>query len=531
MDGSLPPGKAVCADCRQVLTSRTQYNGEEVVEVTWHHGFPAAGHDPQPVMVDAIDPAAMRCDFCSRPGPIWSFATRQGIAMYAMQDTPHGPTPTISAGDNAWAACDECANLIVSNRRRELLRRAVSAFSFGASGQAALRALQEAFFEAEPQSPTRIDGTHHSSPAKNSYDTAGTIVDELVGQIDTQRRLAASEMPEMGQLADVVSAAAMADRRPEIPPRLLRALRDRPRGEEVNRGAMSLARLYAITRLWRRGRLVYSIDADLWSNLGDFEEGLRLPLNVLQRLPHPNPFLVFPQPLVLPSRTGHRRIIGAFIVGQHADPEFMCGTHSDATDAFRLILVGRMYTDDGQPVMAPDMAHDITFIHLPLPTSGEITIAELADFAVSRMEASPLDGDDLRGDVAAMLRRAMSLLVYVCSRNADLQERPAQRSRSSKRARRVAQRRSAPSTVIEVGYRIGAKLRGYASRRDQRHAAGDQSGTGHAIPPHIRRAHLHMYRVGAGREGVEWRFLDPIPVNMGDEAKQTTVIPVPPEQA
>ena len=87
----------------------------------------------------------------------------------------------------------------------------------------------------------------------------------------------------------------------------------------------------------------------------------------------------------------------------------------------------------------------------------------------------------------AVIPPLVTAMVYLCATNAELHPLPASASKKSRKAR------SQPVQTIQVGYRIGAKLRAYAASQ------GRGSGTGASVAPHVRRAHFHTYRIGPGR--------------------------------
>jgi hypothetical protein len=72
-----------------------------------------------------------------------------------------------------------------------------------------------------------------------------------------------------------------------------------------------------------------------------------------------------------------------------------------------------------------------------------------------------------------------------------------------------------------MGWRVGAAIEDTTRRLVQEEA--DHAATGRKMTPHIRSAHLHLYRVGPGRQEIEMKWLDPIPVNAGaDDGKTVT---------
>lgn len=286
-------------------------------------------------------------------------------------------------------------------------------------------------------------------------------------------------------------------------------------------------------RLWQQHRIVYDIDPDLWAELGDTETDTVIPLDLFTRLPHPDPFIAFPEPLVLPIDEDTRQVIHGFFVRGNADlpgspgARIQTSTHHPAATNLGATFGGLIETTDGQPVFVPGLPglplRDAVWTRVTLdPRVGAHTVAEMIDATIQRFTGYKQAGDWAE-DVPRMIRRAVSLLVYLCATNADLTPLPRQTAaRSSKKSKDA--RKPKPSQVIGVGYRVGAALAAY--RKQERDEVAAAVHTGRKVAPHIRRAHFHTYRVGAGRRETEVKWLAPIPINVHGEAEQSTVIPV-----
>jgi len=120
----------------------------------------------------------------------------------------------------------------------------------------------------------------------------------------------------------------------------------------------------------------------------------------------------------------------------------------------------------------------------------------------------------------------ISVLLYLCSANAEMRDRSERRSRPSRPLpvkTKDGPRLCPPNepTTWDVAYRIGAAIRGAMADEARRK---DHGGT-HASPrPHIRRSHWHSFwtgqkaKLGARTERkVVLKWLPPIPVNVDDE--------------
>lgn len=134
-------------------------------------------------------------------------------------------------------------------------------------------------------------------------------------------------------------------------------------------------------------------------------------------------------------------------------------------------------------------------------------------------------------DACAAVRVVVSLLLYICSENADLgssQFRPPNPvPKRTKRGMRIYP--AARTTTWDVGVRLGSALRRAYEKAD-REAANKSDGSRASPRAHIRRAHWHHYRVGP-RDSAERRlilkWLPPIPVNVDEpDLLPSTIRPV-----
>lgn len=81
-----------------------------------------ADHEPDPILRDeTIGSAVTVCDFCSAPGPRWTY----GCEPFRYQGLDAG-----SADD--WAACDRCHELIAGCHWRRLADRSMDSMAFRA---------------------------------------------------------------------------------------------------------------------------------------------------------------------------------------------------------------------------------------------------------------------------------------------------------------------------------------------------------------------------------------------------------------
>src|SRR5207237_7198571 len=66
----------------------------------------------------------IRCDFCSAPDPTWAFPAED----FTMPMREFGVDAPDWGSREGWAACDACHDLVATNEREALARRASRAF-------------------------------------------------------------------------------------------------------------------------------------------------------------------------------------------------------------------------------------------------------------------------------------------------------------------------------------------------------------------------------------------------------------------
>ena len=231
---------------------------------------------------------------------------------------------------------------------------------------------------------------------------------------------------------------------------------------------------------WRMSQGIYRFDPDLFAALVDTPLTGDLPCDLFYRLPE---WCVYVE-------TPGLRWLDSELYGFFAHLEWDA---NDGRAELRLLI-------------------DSATMLLPLPLHlGSWTLNE----AVNRMmteaaKYAPISKQDTaQPAILKHLPALISLLLYLCSENADLPSRPAnpQPKRTKHGWRRFA---PAKTRVWEVGVRLGAALR-------NAHTGSTPGGGAHARPrPHIRRAHWHTYLVGEGRTQRRLKWLPPMAVAVED---------------
>jgi hypothetical protein len=297
--------------------------------------------------------------------------------------------------------------------------------------------------------------------------------------------------------------------------------------------------------LWQKARITYSVDPDLWQELGRTAPDDKLPSDLFAFLPHPDPCLVFPDPIVLPVGGGkeQQRVVCVFVHGR-ATPHAMGGefhrvnvsgsgsniehigelhvsTSAAECTGISLSFAGLVETPAGHPVNVSGVPglRDVIWTHTSLNFSDGDTFGDLVAGAISRFGRSLAPGTK-RDHLPSLISQAVGALVYLCCQNADLRPIPARPARSAKGGGKAT--KAKPPKVIQIGYRVGPQLRAY-----RRHHTDGGGQTGRTVAPHVRRAHAHTYRHGPGRQQKRVLWLHPILVGVGGGGmRETTVIPV-----
>jgi hypothetical protein len=303
--------------------------------------------------------------------------------------------------------------------------------------------------------------------------------------------------------------------------------------------ATSTAFENVVQRLWARGKTVHDVDATLWDELGHEFRSTKVPRSLLQFLPYPDPFIGFPTPPQFRLPDDGRIVVmkGMFVTGmREVEPGWInsqtakaipCSTHDPrgSGDAW-LMIACEVHETDGRPhyVQVDGRRHpELMFQRSRLTLTGSgnvVTVGELIDQIAARYQswAYLTDRDSTEEIIAQVVAPAISLLVYLCAKNADL--RPIPTALTGKAKKSTGKQR--PAKVVQVGYNVGAKLRAYHQREKSNHG----TGTGPARRPHIRRGHSQTYWVGKGRQIPEIKWVAPTEVNMKGDAGGSTVVTV-----
>jgi hypothetical protein len=288
--------------------------------------------------------------------------------------------------------------------------------------------------------------------------------------------------------------------------------------------------------LWEKHRQTYEPHPAMTAELVKLKADVTIPAGVFHRLIHPNPWFLFTDdaPTVIHADGRQGRLMGAIVTGA-LSPRYrndgsrgipadmpqggaiLMDTHDEDANALHALVFSEVWTEDGTAIEQYDMCH------LTIPTVGTFTLEELVDQVVDSGFAWTADlkakapQDRQRAYLKTCARAAVAHLLYASSRTVEIETKPRAIRPPVKRKPGEPKMPKSPR-VMRMGWVTGTAI----ADRTRRPAAGHPaSGTGKSRRPHIRGAHLHLYRVGPGRQEVELKWLDPIPVNAGKDDGRT----------
>lgn len=263
---------------------------------------------------------------------------------------------------------------------------------------------------------------------------------------------------------------------------------------DLNKG-WDISRLGALAA-WRVTQGIYRFDKDLYSELIRMEVG-PLPPQVLHRMPEWCVYIELQEEYA------------SYAKGVFAHIEYDV---NDGREELRLLFDTTGNIDGLMPVP----------IHLTGSLADGLAKAMVEADKQAAIASIALMTPDTRL-AAKELGGVVSLILYLCSVNADLSGQPTKPTPvRTKRGSRIFP--PSKQTYWDVGYRIGPMLKQAAKERS---AEGDDPG-GRPVRPHVRRAHWHHYWTGP-RESQELtlKWLSPILVNVDNvEELPMTVRPV-----
>jgi hypothetical protein len=182
-------------------------------------------------------------------------------------------------------------------------------------------------------------------------------------------------------------------------------------------------------RRWQTHRTVYTIDSGLTAELADTDPESVVPGggDLLRQLPHINPFLVLPEPIVLPIGDGQEltRYDGGFLYGLGATDERLLPTNHDDAERLGLMFCGRVLTPDGRPQINEDGIADYVFSRMMLPAAS-MSMGALIQHVRQRFTPRDELGEmpERPQVVDRLVGVTVPIIVYVCAANAERRTAP-----------------------------------------------------------------------------------------------------------
>lgn len=295
-------------------------------------------------------------------------------------------------------------------------------------------------------------------------------------------------------------------------------------------GARGLVVDVAQQALWNQHKVIYNMDETLWADLAETRDSDLIPLTMFDRLPHPDPFIVFGKPIEVTDADGGRhRVVGMFVNGVYGldmvgrnRAAHLCSTADPRRTAFQLNFISFALDDDGSVRRSFDGSVDQicwrTTLEHPeaVPTFEQLYELKKTTFQIILTGGL---GNDLEV-LKVMFRAGIASLLYICSKEPEITRNPGGKV---KRDRKTGQP-DRPSTY-NVGFQVGARLAAWRQNEDTMRTAAVASGRKQAT--HRRRGHFHLYWTGKGRTIPQIKFVEPYWVNIDQPVSELpTVRPV-----
>lgn len=341
----------------------------------------------------------------------------------------------------------------------------------------------------------------------------------------------------LAAVEDAVALARLARRMADLSH--LKPTRDSPPGMWMDWEAGGKAQ--CMLEEWDKDRLVLRSDPDFASALLDTRQDIAVPRTCFERFPFSTAMVSF-RPFDLDDGQDVCRYYGVLAVGATTTanippgatvaPRHALGDMSPAWTTYGPIADEELirfawffiFPDTGKPGM-----QTITLPWRGAMAQREHTVAELIE-GIREMYQKylSLPGKDL--DVLVPL--SVALVLYLGSSEPDI-DRPIMIGNDGGGGSAIAGMR-----VSNMGFRVGSALRDWKAASRSR-KKGEGAPGNHHLPPHIRSAHWHRFRVATRDEGgnivgdrlgeqdIDWHYmlkwLSPIEVNVGEDGPDLVV--------
>jgi hypothetical protein len=273
----------------------------------------------------------------------------------------------------------------------------------------------------------------------------------------------------------------------------------------------------AIFRLWSRSKVVYAMDDLLLGYLSEASSS-PIPTQILEQLPHPDPFVLLPKPDLNDPLTAYysTRInlpVGAFVFGRYNQAQQLTSTADAKREDLGLMFVGFRDTDHGP---------DLITLRCTIPLQGpSFRVEDAVNATIAKFRFNEHLAEDDPAKLEAWLRtyvgQAFNSLLYVCTEQPDIEvyePRAGRRGKPTKRQDRRRPRSDDIDTIVKLGFRMGPALHQARTRWERSQPAQPGSATGgRRVRPHQKKGHYRTYWTGPGRELPILKWISPFWVN------------------
>lgn len=290
---------------------------------------------------------------------------------------------------------------------------------------------------------------------------------------------------------------------------------------------LDLSATRAVVKLWeKKGRLAYDVHPEMANSLYRSDVKGTVPGSLFARLRHINPAIPLPHPWPVNFGDGQEGLIRAYFLTGRIGRAF-CPTTDRRSEG--LCLVPWIETVPGTPHFK-NVATPV--FSLPV-MKGPFT---LNDIVKDTYQWNNIDEEALSAKQLYQSRRiakqivpgALTLLTYLCCKNADIEDRPPVQSRGKR-----TQLPDRDPYYIRVGWYIGPKLHASRARANGRMRDGISVPSGVEYGPQHRVGHMRTVWVGPGRQKDESVWIDPYWTKLDqlgeDQEPVTQVVPVEPQ--
>lgn len=256
-----------------------------------------------------------------------------------------------------------------------------------------------------------------------------------------------------------------------------------------------------------------------------------MPTEILRQLRYRDPLIVFAAPI--PCRTADdrpARLLGFFLYGltdMHGNDACILSTHDDP-DYLGVMPVLDTLDDSGH---GPEVNRFLLSLRADRLVISEYIDNTVANYALDAFTAADASQRSVRACLEQILRPVLGSLLYLCSKDADIEDPRADGDAARNRGGRSgkAGRKRKDSVFVPVGWRLGRRLRRLrAAEVDQHSPTAAGSGTGRTHPPRQRACHFKVVWTKAGRTVPRTVFVLPYWIHkdqLGLDTTLSTLVP------